>query len=44
MVPNWSRVWKLPRTLVTDVEKRLKTANQREIAKVWLDEAKPLIQ
>ena len=30
--------------LLTDVEKRLKTANQRDIAKVWVDEAKPLIQ
>jgi len=30
--------------VVTDVEKRLKGANQREIAKVWVDEAKPLIQ
>lgn len=30
--------------LLTDVEKRLKTANQRDIAKLWLDEAKPLIQ
>ena len=30
--------------VVTDVEKRLKAASQREIAKVWLDEAKPLIQ
>jgi tetratricopeptide (TPR) repeat protein len=27
-----------------DVEKRLKTANQRDIAKVWMEEAKPLIQ
>ena len=30
--------------LLTDVEKRLKAANQREVAKVWVDEAKPLIQ
>ncbi len=30
--------------VVTDVEKRLKAASQREIAKVWIDEAKPLIQ
>ena len=25
MVPNWSRVWKLPRTPVTDVEKPVQT-------------------
>jgi tetratricopeptide (TPR) repeat protein len=30
--------------LVTDVEKKLKAANQREVAKVWVEEAKPLIQ
>jgi tetratricopeptide (TPR) repeat protein len=30
--------------VLTDVEKRLKAANQRETAKVWIDEAKPLIQ
>ena len=30
--------------LVTDVEKRLKAANQKDIAKVWVTEAKPLIQ
>ena len=30
--------------LLTDVEKRLKTANQKDIAKVWVSEAKPLIQ
>ncbi|MFZ5445296.1 MAG: cellulose synthase [Myxococcota bacterium] len=30
--------------LLTDVEKKLKTANQREVAKVWVEEAKPLIQ
>lgn len=30
--------------VLTDVEKKLKAANQRDIAKVWLDEAKPLIQ
>jgi tetratricopeptide (TPR) repeat protein len=30
--------------LLTDVEKRLKAANQKEIAKVWVSEAKPLIQ
>jgi tetratricopeptide (TPR) repeat protein len=30
--------------VLTDVEKKLKAANQREVAKVWIDEAKPLIQ
>lgn len=30
--------------LVTDVEKKLKAANQREVAKVWIEESKPLIQ
>jgi tetratricopeptide (TPR) repeat protein len=30
--------------IVTDVEKRLKAANQREVAKVWMEESKPLIQ
>jgi tetratricopeptide (TPR) repeat protein len=30
--------------VLTSVEKRLKTANQKDIAKVWVDEAKPLIQ
>jgi tetratricopeptide (TPR) repeat protein len=30
--------------LLTDVEKKLKAANQREIAKLWMEEAKPLIQ
>jgi tetratricopeptide (TPR) repeat protein len=30
--------------LLTDVEKRLKSANQKEIAKQWVEEAKPLIQ
>lgn len=31
-------------TLLTDVEKRLRTAGQAPIAKLWMDEAKPLIQ
>lgn len=30
--------------VLTDVEKRLKTANQRDVAKLWMEEAKPLIQ
>ncbi|MEW5741061.1 MAG: tetratricopeptide repeat protein [Myxococcota bacterium] len=30
--------------VLTDVEKKLKAANQREIAKLWVEEAKPLIQ
>lgn len=30
--------------VITDVEKRLKAANQKEIAKVWVEESKPLIQ
>ena len=30
--------------LLTDVEKRLKDAGQKNIAKAWMDEAKPLIQ
>lgn len=30
--------------IVTDVEKRLKTAGQANIAKLWVEEAKPLIQ
>lgn len=30
--------------VLTDVEKKLKSANQRDIAKVWVEEAKPLIQ
>lgn len=30
--------------VLTDVEKRLKAANQKDIAKLWVDEAKPLIQ
>ncbi|MGV3625395.1 MAG: cellulose synthase [Archangium sp.] len=30
--------------LVTDIEKKLKAANQKEIAKMWVEEAKPLIQ
>lgn len=31
-------------SIVTDVEKRLKAAGQAPVAKVWLEEAKPLIQ
>ncbi len=31
-------------TILTDVEKRLKAANQKELAKVWVDEAKTFIQ
>ena len=30
--------------LLNDVEKKLKAANQKDIAKVWVSEAKPLIQ
>jgi len=30
--------------VLTDVEKRLKAANQKEVAKLWVEEAKPLIQ
>ncbi len=30
--------------LLTDVEKRLKAANQKDVAKLWVEEAKPLIQ
>lgn len=30
--------------LLNDVEKRLKSANQKEVAKMWVTEAKPLIQ
>jgi len=30
--------------VLTEVEKRLKKANQKDIAKVWVEEAKPLIQ
>jgi tetratricopeptide (TPR) repeat protein len=30
--------------VLTDVEKRLKAANQKDIAKLWMEEAKPLIQ
>ncbi|MBL8910086.1 MAG: cellulose synthase [Archangium sp.] len=30
--------------LLTDVEKKLKAANQKEVAKLWVEEAKPLIQ
>lgn len=30
--------------VLTDVEKKLKAANQKEIAKLWMEEAKPLIQ
>lgn len=30
--------------ILTDVEKRLKDAKQRDIAKLWIEEAKPLIQ
>ena len=30
--------------VLTDVEKRLKAANQKDIAKIWVSEAKPLIQ
>ncbi|MBL8955387.1 MAG: cellulose synthase, partial [Myxococcaceae bacterium] len=31
-------------TLLTDVEKKLIAAGQRPVAKLWVDEAKPLIQ
>lgn len=31
-------------TLLTDVEKKLRAAGQAPIAKLWMDEAKPLIQ
>jgi tetratricopeptide (TPR) repeat protein len=30
--------------VLTNVEKRLKEANQKEVAKLWVEEAKPLIQ
>ncbi len=30
--------------VVNDIEKRLKAVNQKEIAKMWVEEAKPLIQ
>jgi tetratricopeptide (TPR) repeat protein len=30
--------------VLTDVEKRLKAANQKDVAKLWVEEAKPLIQ
>lgn len=30
--------------LLTNVEKQLKTANQKDIAKLWMEEAQPLIQ
>lgn len=30
--------------LLTDVEKKLKAANQKEMARLWMEEARPLIQ